>query len=163
MCAAAPRRPRAMTDRNQGPTWVEVRDQIPPCFKYQRELSKPHPPGNHNGASSPFRFLYPVIYDKRTRDDIEEASYIHDFGYMFARLPGSGMDHLTRYAWDSIYRDWYLAHEHPAIARLHFAGVRIGGGGAWLRNGEMMQKWGLYTYQDYLDSKRPTPPSAGTC
>lgn len=132
------------------PLWARVEVTIPSGFIHRRDLVGKPPPGNHNGASSPFKIFYPLLYDDKTIRDIDDASYIHDWGYTFARLLGSPWAHLDRKDWDGIYRDWYIDHNHSRIAFIHYHSLRIGGGGAWRRNAELMKKWGYFTYDDYL-------------
>jgi len=133
--------------------WREIEATIPASFQHRRDLPDPPPPGNHNGASSPFRAFYPLIYSDQTRIDIDDASFIHDWGYMFARLPGSGWSHLKRADWDRVYRQWYLDHDHPRIGWLHYGVLRALGSSAWRRNAELMVEWGYAEYSDYTTRK----------
>ncbi len=128
----------------------EIRALIPPCFKHRRDLPNPPPPGNHNGASSPFRRWYKYIYDPQTIIDIDDNSFPHDYGYTFARLPGSPLEFMTREDWDDNYYDGFVEMNHPNIARLHYGVLRPTGWVAWERNWELMQGWGFTTFDEYL-------------
>lgn len=146
---------------NASPTWQEVELTIPPCFLHRSEMEPPYPPANHNGASSPFRWLYPIIYDDQTILDIAGGSYIHDSGFSIFQLPGSPWAHLTQKQWDDLYRDYLLDHGHPNVAKLHHMGVRWKGHKAFAENKHIL----LHLYGDwehYLKAKDcwPWPPVA---
>jgi len=133
------------------PSWRDIVPTIPVCFRHRRDLPDPPPPGNHNGASSPFRFAWGLVYNDKTRRDIDEASYPHDYGYTFARLPGSMFADMTRKDWDLVYRGYLIDLGHPRVAALHYRALRLFGGRAWRRNAKLMREWGCYSYDDYLD------------
>jgi hypothetical protein len=84
---------------------------------------------------------------------IDDLSYVHDFGYMYARLPGSRFEHLARKDWDQIYRNGYTERGYDFVGEVHYAFLRPFGWMAWERNWELMKEWGYETYKDYLDAK----------
>lgn len=137
-------------------TYRSIRPGITPHFRHRFEFPPGRvPPGNHNGASSPFRFLYPLIYTDEQRAAIDEASYLHDWLYMYGRLPGApgGTEYLTRGECDRLYRQYYLDHGFNKIATVHYLGVRLGGGRPWRRNARFMAAAGDDTYIAYLNRK----------
>lgn len=141
------------------PLWGDIRSTIPSeCFLYRHQLTKPYPPGNHNGASSPFRFLYPVIYSRKLRRLIYENSYLHDAGYTIFQLPGSPWFHLTRDQWDLIYRQKYRDEGYRKVAWAHYTTLRRYGQGAWDKNRAIMER--LYgDWTTYLTAKGATLPA----
>jgi len=116
-----------------------------------------------DGASSPLRIFYPILYSRYTRALITIAARVHDFGYKQARLPGSPSvpykDHtiplyaLTKDQWDDVYHDALLKLGHPRIARLHHWVLSKLGHFAWKRNAKRMEKQGWRRYQDWVDSR----------
>lgn len=132
------------------PDWTEVEEQIPAKFKFRHEITPPYPPGSHNGASSPFRSFYSLLYSDETLRLIERASRIHDFGYNPVRLLGAPFKYITRKQWDLMYRQIYLDNGKYFVAIVHYRAVRLGGQSAWNRNREIMtKKYG--TYQNWLE------------
>ena len=133
------------------PHWKDVASCIPEDFRY-------------DGASSPFRIIYPLIYwSPYTLADIYIASRIHDFGYGPARLIGSphvamgdemhSLSTLNRHQWDEIYRLALLGLHHPRIAAIHHGGLDLLGWLAWQRNDEKFAKRGIITYDNWLASR----------
>lgn len=129
--------------------WEQVRDSIPTSFKYKDQLNHKEP-GNHNGASSPFRIFYPIIYELEERSVIRDNSYVHDFGYIFGHLPGAPYAHLTRNQWDKLYRDYYIRHDMIFTSRTHYFFTDNFGQKSWDRNDHRMHEWGYYQYSDYI-------------
>jgi len=120
------------------PDWRKVLQAIPPDFR-------------DNGVSSPFAPLYGFLYwGGKRRADMAKAARIHDFGYLPARLPGSGYEDVTRPEWDQMYRQCLLDNDHPTIARMHIRGLKLAGGRAWRKNRRLMDKWEWYVYDDFL-------------
>ena len=132
------------------PHWKDVAGVIPEDFRY-------------DGASSPFRFLYPLLYDRTTRTAIAIAARVHDYGYGPARLLGSPevpqgghlvtLSMLDRSDWDRLYTTALAAMGHSRVARAHYWAVRKFGKRAWHKNGERMKAQGLRNYGDWLDSR----------
>ena len=80
----------------------------------------------------------------------------HDWGYWFARMPGSGWEHVTKQQWDDMLRDGMAEFDYTRwgrIARKGLAG-RISQA-AWNRNGREMERMGYRTYTDVLAAKEP--------
>jgi len=114
-----------------------------------------------DGASSPFRIIYPLIYwRKTTRVAITIASRVHDFGYGPARLHGAPvvtadksmvpLALLDREEWDDMYRSALTGMGHPRVASLHHWMLRRVGGRAWRKNMRKMHKKNIHAYDEWL-------------
>jgi len=134
------------------PHWRDVAAVIPEDYQF-------------DGASSPFRIIYPLIYWSRTtRTAITIAARVHDYGYGPARLHGAPvvaadrslvpLALLDREEWDGLYRSALVAMGHPRIAALHYWALRKVGGHAWRKNAQKMQRKGIKTYADWLTARR---------
>ena len=78
----------------------------------------------------------------------------HDWGYWFARLPGSGWEHVTKQGWDDMLRNGMMEFGHgrwARIARRALAG-RISQA-AWDKAGRDMARMGYVTYADVVRAK----------
>lgn len=126
---------------NDLPTWEQIEAVIPWHYRW-------------DGASSPFRVLYPLIYSETTQADIDLVSRVHDFGYGPARLPGSplGLSALAKADWDAVYRDGLVDRGHPRIAWWHHWALSRFGGRAWIERGEWLRQQGWTCYDDFLRS-----------
>jgi len=121
------------------PSWEEIYHVVPMFYR-------------DNGASSPFRFLYPFIYSRRIRADIAFCSRIHDFGYGPARLSGSpsGLWKLTKKDWDEKYREALIARGRVKIAKVHCWALKEFGSYSWSRFDRRMNKMGWQSYSDWF-------------
>lgn len=120
------------------PDWREVQKRIPPDFR-------------DNGASSPFRSLYGIIYPiPKWQQDINVAARNHDFGYGPGRLPGSGFEDVPRSGWDDMYRENLTARRRIVVARVHWRALHWLGQRAWDNSARKMASWGWHTYEDFL-------------
>ena len=78
----------------------------------------------------------------------------HDWGYWFARLPGSGWEHITKHQWDDMLRNGMMDFDYTAwgkIARRALAS-RISQA-AWDKAGRTMARMGYVTYADVVRAK----------
>ena len=128
------------------PPWSLIHLYIPFFFK-------------DNGPSTPWVFKLLLTFSAITRWGQQMmASYYkharnHDFGYTYARLPGSCLDHLSKESWDSGFMTGMTSDGYPKFAKMRHMAVNKFGQGSWDKNGAMMERMGDVTFQAYLERK----------
>ena len=110
-----------------------------------------------NGPSSPFRWMYPVIYTKHARQTLNLAAYAHDAGYWMLRLEGSPFASVERKSWDMMYRNFIRSEGHSWIAGRQYRALRVFGGKAWKKNGRWMSELGYVNMHIWAMIKRNAP------
>ncbi len=144
--------------------WDELASYIPiNAFRYRDEFPAGKvPPGNHNGASSPFAWTYPFWMTDQQLLIVRENSRRHDWQYLFGHLPGSPTENVSRKDSDKMYREHYEEHRSKkdrylwrTIGNRHYRFLRPSwaGGHAWRRNTRDMNSWGYYTFAHYINRK----------
>lgn len=115
---------------------------IPPCF-------------TDDGPSwpRPLRVMFGVMSVVRPR--MMAAYYylarLHDYGYWYARLDGSGLEHLTKHDFDLWLKQSLMHKGHAALARISYKAVASRfGDRAYRRAGARMRSDGDFTLNDYL-------------
>lgn len=78
----------------------------------------------------------------------------HDWGYWFARLPGSGWEHVAKSQWDDMLRDGMAEFDYSLWGRCARRGLsgRISQA-AWDRAWVKMRRAGYDTYDDVVRAK----------
>ena len=124
-----------------------------------------------NGTSSPFRFLYGLIYSANSCAVLAQIARLHDFMYGPGRLHGSPLEGATREQADAMYLAGLLEqfaapvirprtigdHIHRIdmarmrwVARRHYDVLVRVGGIAWANNARQMAAWGWRTWDDFM-------------
>lgn len=109
-----------------------------------------------NGNSSPGKRFWPWLYDDKTIEALNKVGRPHDFGYTYARLKGSGMEHMSKWQWDKMLAKFIIDNggkRRKLAAFLERSGLTAGGWPAWIKNGRMMKKMGDVDYATWFTRK----------
>ena len=109
-----------------------------------------------NGNSDKLKFLWFLVYSRRTRYHLERYARGHDWLYSPGQLAGAP---LGTFHWDRDEGDravyWYLKDRGMWMAaRNQYKGLKQFGGWSWRKNAKTMREMGDRTYEHYVRRRK---------